>query len=448
MTENRYVVRQESGSAAIGIRKNAKDNAEFYKSYSTKAEEWPMWWTCDTPLNLTQSGRKREFKRMQQYNRHLLYKLNQQEQLLTRYKQDMQAEIGRTTQAILNNSDILAEKMQELDTISRIEYVENEHKLLQAKMQCEVAELNLELSKLQVANQEVLQEKQQQLLNKENTFDSKLLEYNKRLASVSAELSEVNKNLYKLKTINLQNAEINPTLPTARDASLIADRVTSIDYKALFKKDFVLSITDLTFKEKGADTSIFSNLNIDIKKNKVTVLYSPQQHNLQSIKHLIAGDYANKFVVSAGDICVGAKSVVAMEEKERAAFCAKKTICVTQIVSNIKFRLRKTVCEIYEDVIKKASLTLSINSLGLHPDILDARIDTLSEQDIYKLAVAVLISFNDKILYVNEAELNIDCNFIAKFCSVLQSIKDKTIIFMTANLNSVATLSKSEVYRV
>ncbi len=210
----------------------------------------------------------------------------------------------------------------------------------------------------------------------------------------------------------------------------------------------LIKIRNLTINSK--DKIILNNINLDIEKNKITVILGPSGGGkttlLKTINRMIDEDNSLK---QEGSIFLDDKDIskmpLQMVRKEIGMVFQNPTPFPFSIYKNMiygpKYFGLKNLKEIVYENLKKVSLYNEIE------DNLKMNALKLSGGQKQRLCIARALTVNPKVLLLDEPCSALDYKNVLNIENLLKSLKkDYTIIVVTHNLDQAERIADKKIY--
>jgi len=188
-----------------------------------------------------------------------------------------------------------------------------------------------------------------------------------------------------------------------------------------------ISINDLNFKYK--DKIIFKNLNLNILKNKVTVILGKNGSGKTTLRKLLTGELSSKDKIKYDDEILNKNTMPQIIKK----------ISILSCKDNIDKIVLEYLTSILEDILcdkkeVKIKLIGIIEEFNLN-EVIDKNYNNLNYNQKMLVDLAAISLIKPKILILDEPFSNMDALEKDKILSLISNLKDNTtIIYFTCNM--------------
>lgn len=191
-----------------------------------------------------------------------------------------------------------------------------------------------------------------------------------------------------------------------------------------------ISVKNLTFRY--GEEVILDNCNLDIERNKLTVITGESGSGKSTLFKLLLGLYTN----NEGFISFDDGTSIDSKTRKMFSFVPQGNMILSgTIKDNITLCNHKFSSEDIEKAAKTAEIYEFIKSLpeGFNT-VLSEKGGGLSEGQIQRLAIARALLFDAPIILLDEATSALDEQLEEKILANIKALTDKTVIFITHRL--------------
>ncbi len=194
-------------------------------------------------------------------------------------------------------------------------------------------------------------------------------------------------------------------------------------------------------------TEILKNINFTIKENTITSIIGPNGSGKSTILELIGAlKFPSSGIITIGNYQIKSKKQIGDIEKLRPSIGLvyqdpEKQFFLKTVREEIEFALQNFNFKLTE---KDKRVSDSLRMVGLNDDYLNRSPLELSRGEQRKVALAMILSFNPKLILLDEPTMGLDASSRKHLMKLLKMMKlryNKTIVIVSSDTDVLHTVS-------
>ncbi|MGI6213911.1 MAG: hypothetical protein ACOYIQ_05120 [Christensenellales bacterium] len=453
------------------------DPEEFFGDGQTGTGEIPFWWERSIPLNLSKREQKREAARLAQANRRLERQSEEIERASKKYIAKIEEEEKAFTEKIKRNDELIALKMQELESVKKRQEEEYRRAFYELELELQRERQERQMRERQEKGLRLTEQLKRDIAEKERLFAEKLAELNRNLERVREEnelIRERMDNLVKIKGIPSEFVNFTKTgliyavpAENKKATSMISiykkqppkeskpaekkEQKEKIRYDeddswyadnqfVPYKKDYgkvdesnLLEVKNLRVLDEDNHARL-TFVNFFVRKGKNSVVYCPREEQADILFNTLTYRPGEGLYVLSGNISLAKEDILSPD------------ICLFQdCIDLIGGKGKKAV----KSIIKSKDtpdFRAFLQAFGLdYKKIMSAASRNLSEDELRITALCLALSSEAKLKIYNEPTLMLDNAqrdiFIGLAAREVSALFITTDDYFAANLKEALTFS-------
>lgn len=421
---------------------------EFYVGYP-KNDEVPFWWTRDVALPLTRKENRKAKKEALTILNALEVQRKQLELSQRRYQEllkKQEKEYNVRCELLDEQTNIKLEELKALSENNKIEY---ENKLMSLELELQNTNMEKQFYEKETENILDLERKSEKLVQNH-------LEWQEAVSALDDDISNSKEKKETIK-INLHNSYKNKGLldiepvynkneATEKELKFIEKTQPKIKLESYDKKN-IIEIKHLHLACRDSGIIELSNINFDVKRKEITVVYSESERVRIGIMSAIMRTLPSNMRVTNGDILVEGESISESLRDEYRKKIQSLIVSSVDIEDTIARSNKKLNKAFYPNKINTEILTNTLKIFELDPKILQSKLNVLPVETKRLLAIAVGLSIQTPLKILFDPEEDMSSGEKEKLIKAINTQKaEGAILILSANKKLISSMKDISLY--
>lgn len=409
---------------------------EFYKSYSIRKEETPLWWKRDVSVAMSKTEKKKALKEQRKTVAYLEKQLETQEKQFEQYVARLNREEENFQKKLDRNAELINAKLAEIELNARSRQISREKNALELEAQLIATKRAVQEAELLIKNEEILKKKQLEIIARFETEDAE--ELARELREEMAKKDSLRKEYLALHQENMNRAIANPNLPMTGAPAVFDSYVTSEAKEPvyeLYNENNAIEFIKVSYKRDADDTYMLKDVSFNVKKGVATILRTDSKEKALAVMEILAGNTPNGISISQGIARAYGKDLGVKNTKN------SDLVCFESIV-----RALATGKKVKNFVDENNVRNMLVNLVGSDA-VLDKKLKKATDDELRLLALVVCFSLETKgAIVISDAEELSTSNYNA-LVKLINGAKGRTIVCLTTSTRLVLDTIGVDVYK-
>ena len=407
---------------------------EFYKAYSIKKEDAPLWWKRDVPVALSKKDKKKALKAQRRTVAYLEKQLQTQEKQYAQYVSRLDREEETFQKKIDMNSELINAKLSEIELNARSRELYREKQNLEMEAQLLATKRAVQEAELLIKNEEILKKKQLEIKARyENGVDTELA---RELKEAIEKKDALRKEYLALHQENMNRAIEDPRLPMMA-APVVFDSVTDEEKEPvyeLYNKNNAIEFIKVSYKRDADDVYLLNDLSFNAKKGAVTILRTDSKNKVVALMDILSEIIPEGTTITQGVARAYGEELFASPIKNKGIVCYESVL--RQLASGKKVN----------DFTSESAVRDTLVKITGSDALLTKKLKKSTDEKLRLIALAVCFSLeNGAVVISNVEDLSVD-NYNA-LVKLINEANGQTIVALTTSTHLVIDTTGADVYK-